>query len=100
MKRQDVTVLITHAILSDGLQALFERCRVYYPEEYAFREEQLMCQLTDYQYGARRRCASLECSTERCPETSSTRSFRQRGRQKRQEKEGKLPRRRRSYTTI
>ncbi len=38
----DFTVLITHAIPTDGLEALFEDCRVHYPEKYAFDEEQLM----------------------------------------------------------
>lgn len=35
-------VLITHAIPTDGLQRLYERCRVYYPDGYVFSDEDIM----------------------------------------------------------
>lgn len=42
MKKQDFTVLITHAIPTDGLEALFDACRVYYPSGYMFSDEEML----------------------------------------------------------
>ncbi len=42
MGQKDFTVLITHAIPTDGLEALFEECRVHYPSGYVFSREELM----------------------------------------------------------
>lgn len=42
MKEKEFTVVVTHAIPKAGLEALFERCRVIYPEHApAFSEEEL-----------------------------------------------------------
>ena len=44
MEQKQFTVVITHAIPKDGLVGLFEKCRVFYPEEgkLAFTEEELI----------------------------------------------------------